>query len=219
MHTILNTDHNPSSGQVSDRKSRFIGMACHINNQKEALDFVQSVRQNNPKARHVCYCAIWGTRGQIKERMSDDGEPSGTAGKPILEVMRRQDISDCLITVTRYFGGILLGSGGLIRNYSSAASLALEHARPARVITSSRCRAVIDYPDYQRLHHLVMAQGGTIAEEAFTNQVTVTYDIPLETLKRFESEADNLFQGRIQAETLATVQSLIPLDQTENSQG
>ena len=211
MQTILDPSDNPSMGSLVDRKSEFIGSACHIGNQDEALDFVEQVRRANPKARHVCHCAVWGLEGHTSERLSDDGEPSGTAGKPILEVMRRQNLTDCVVTVTRYFGGILLGSGGLIRAYSSAASLALKAAHPARIVTSRRYRISVDYPDHGPLLRLVESVGGSVAEEAFTDNVTLTYDIPLNQTEDFGRSLSNLLQGGAPPTELETVQSPVPL--------
>ena len=211
MQTILDPSDNPSMGSLVDRKSEFIGSACHIENQEEALDFVEQVRQANPKARHVCHCAVWGPEGRTSERLSDDGEPSGTAGKPILEVMRRQNLTDCVVTVTRYFGGILLGSGGLIRAYSSAASLALKAAHPARIVTSRRYRISVAYPDHSPLLHLVESFGGSVAEEIFTDKVTLTYDIPLDQTEEFSRSLSNLLQGGAPPTELETVQSPVSL--------
>lgn len=211
MQTILDPSDNPSMGSLVDRKSEFIGSACHIENQDEALVFVEQVRQANPKARHVCHCAVWGPEGRTSERLSDDGEPSGTAGKPILEVMRRQNLTDCVVTVTRYFGGILLGSGGLIRAYSSAASLALKAAHPARIVTSRRYRISVAYPDYSPLLRLVESFGGSVAEETFTDNVALTYDIPLDQIEEFSRRLSNLLQGGASPTELETVQSPVSL--------
>lgn len=210
MQTILDPCDHPSTGFLTDRKSEFIGNACHITDQDTAMDFVEQIRLANPKARHVCHSAIWGPHGHTSERMSDDGEPSGTAGKPILEVMRCQDLTDCVVTVTRYFGGILLGSGGLIRAYSSAASLALEAARPARIVTSRRYRISVAYPDHDHLRRLIESVQGGIVKETFTDRVTMTYDIPLDQVEGFGRALTNLLQGRVSPTELETVQSPVP---------
>ena len=131
MQTILDSADRPAHDAFVEKKSEFIGDACHISSLDEALAFVQTIRDQHPKARHVAYAAVCGgSDGRLAERMSDDGEPSGTAGKPILDVLRANELTDCVIAVTRYFGGILLGSGGLIRAYSTGASIAVK-ALPA----------------------------------------------------------------------------------------
>ena len=122
MQTILDSADQPAHDAFVEKKSEFIGDACHIDSLDEALAFVQTIRDQHPKARHVAYAAVCGgSDGRLAERMSDDGEPSGTAGKPILDVLRANEMTDCVVAVTRYFGGILLGSGGLIRAYSTGA--------------------------------------------------------------------------------------------------
>ena len=125
MQTILDSVDRPAHDAFIEKKSEFIGDACHIESLDDALAFVQTIRDLHPKARHVAYAAVCGgSGGRLAERMSDDGEPSGTAGKPILDVLRANEMTDCVVAVTRYFGGILLGSGGLIRAYSTGASIA-----------------------------------------------------------------------------------------------
>ena len=134
MQTILNTPDDPAHDSLVEKKSEFIGDAAHVDTLDEALAFVAAIREQHPKARHVAYAAVCGgADGRLSERMSDDGEPSGTAGKPILDVLKQSGTTDCVVAVTRYFGGILLGSGGLVRAYSSAASLAMKAARAARI--------------------------------------------------------------------------------------
>ena len=135
MFTLLNTPDDPAHDAMVEKKSEFIGDACHVDSLDEALAFVEAIRERHPKSRHVAYAAICGgADGRLSERMSDDGEPSGTAGKPILDVLRANGLTDCAVAVTRYFGGILLGSGGLIRAYSTGASLAVKAARRARIV-------------------------------------------------------------------------------------
>ena len=211
MLTILDTPQKPATGSLTERKSEFIGQACHVEDQEAAMAFVQEVRLQHPKARHVCHCAIWGPEGRTSERMSDDGEPSGTAGKPILEVMRRQGLTDCVLTVTRYFGGILLGSGGLIRAYSSAASLALKAAKQARVLPTQRFAITVDYPEYDPLRRLIRTSGGHVETEDFTDQVRLTYDLEPAAVPAFHGRLDDLLQGRAEPSALGEGQRLIPL--------
>ena len=217
MLTILDTPQKPATGSLTERKSEFIGQACHVEDQEAAMAFVQKVRVQHPKARHVCHCAIWGPEGRTSERMSDDGEPSGTAGKPILEVMRRQGVTDCVLTVTRYFGGILLGSGGLIRAYSSAASLALKAAKQARVLQTQRFTITVDYPEYDPLRRLIRTSGGQVETEDFTDQVRLTYDLEPAAVPAFHGRLDDLLQGRAQPSALGEGRRLIPLSGNQAS--
>lgn len=106
MFTLLNTPDDPAHDAMVEKKSEFIGDACHVDSLDEALAFVETIRERHPKSRHVAYAAICGgADGRLSERMSDDGEPSGTAGKPILDVLRANGLTDCVVAVTRYFGG------------------------------------------------------------------------------------------------------------------
>ena len=217
MLTILDTPQKPATGSLTERKSEFIGQACHVEDQDAAMAFVQKVRLQHPKARHVCHCAIWGPEGRTSERMSDDGEPSGTAGKPILEVMRRQGLTDCVLTVTRYFGGILLGSGGLIRAYSSAASLALKAAKSARILLTQRFTITVDYPEYDPLRRLIRNYEGNVETENFTDRVRLTYDLEPTAVPAFDGRLDDLLQGRAQPNALGEGRRLIPLSEDKAS--
>ena len=205
MLTILDTPQKPATGSLTERKSEFIGQACHVEDQEAAMAFVQEVRVQHPKARHVCHCAIWGP------------EASGTAGKPILEVMRRQGVTDCVLTVTRYFGGILLGSGGLIRAYSSAASLALKAAKQARVLQTQRFTITVDYSEYDSLRRLIRTSGGQVETEDFTDQVQLTYDLEPAAVPAFHGRLDDLLQGRTQPSALGEGRRLIPLSGNQAS--
>ena len=108
-----------------EKKSEFIGYAKRVENEEEAKAFVAEIKSKHKQARHNCWAYIIGENMGI-QRYSDDGEPQGTAGIPILEVMKKADITDCAVVVTRYFGGILLGTGGLTRAYTKGASIALK---------------------------------------------------------------------------------------------
>lgn len=185
--TILDGPATPATATYEDRKSEFIGEACHAESAEEALTFVDAVRQRNPKARHVAYAAIWGGGAGAGERMSDDGEPSGTAGKPIFDVLRQNGLTDCVVTVTRYFGGILLGSGGLIRAYSTAASSAVAAAQQAAIVEATRLHMTVPYALRERIVQLVAACEGRVATEQFTDVVTMDADVPQGNVERFEA--------------------------------
>lgn len=185
METILDTPGKPAEGTYEDRKSEFIGQACRIEGAEDALGFVDAVRQANPKARHVAYAAVWGSAGAQGERMSDDGEPSGTAGKPILDVVRKNGLTGCVVTVTRYFGGILLGSGGLVRAYSTAASRAVAAATRAVIVPGRRMGVVVDYARQGVVRRALDACGGRIAGEEYADVVTLTVTVPADRAARF----------------------------------
>ncbi|PJM73407.1 IMPACT family protein [Bifidobacterium primatium] len=211
MRTILNTADDPAHDALTEKKSEFIGDACHIDSQDDALAFVEIIREQHPKARHVAYAAVWGgSDGQLGERMSDDGEPSGTAGKPILDVLRQSGLTDCVVCVTRYFGGILLGSGGLIRAYSSAASLAVKAARGADIVACHRYGVVIDYPQLTMMRQLVALAGGTVEHEEFTDRVTMTLTVPETEAAGFENRVRETFNAAVEPEFQGTLNSPVP---------
>ena len=159
MQTILDSADQPAHDAFVEKKSEFIGDACHIDSLDEALAFVQTIRDQHPKARHVAYAAVCGgSDGRLAERMSDDGEPSGTAGKPILDVLRANEMTDCVVAVTRYFGGILLGSGGLIRAYSTGASIAVKAANKAKIVPCCEYQVTLDYPQLGSFQNLTASR-------------------------------------------------------------
>ena len=121
-HTV----YTEGTGEIVEKKSRFIAEVFPVSNEEEAFAHLEEIRKKHWDARHHCWAYVIG-RNPAAERMSDDGEPAGTAGKPILEVLRGKKLTDVFVVVTRYFGGTLLGTGGLVRAYTSAAAEALAH--------------------------------------------------------------------------------------------
>ena len=125
------TIRGTASGEYEEKKSRFIASAAHVESEEEAVAFLEQIRAANRTARHNVYA--YKLRAGNRERYSDDGEPAKTAGTPVLEVIGHSGLTDLIVVVTRYFGGILLGTGGLVRAYTSAASSALEAAEKVTV--------------------------------------------------------------------------------------
>lgn len=198
MLTLLDPADNPAHDALVEKKSEFIGDACHVDSLEEALEFVASIRERHPKARHVAYAAVCGgADGRLSERMSDDGEPSGTAGKPILDVLRQGEFTDTAIAVTRYFGGILLGSGGLVRAYSSAASLAVKAGRLARIEPCARYAIALDYAQLARLQQILAAVDGRQSDETYTDRVTMVAIVPQTGADRFELKVREAFNASV----------------------
>ncbi|MBT1175949.1 YigZ family protein [Bifidobacterium sp. LC6] len=213
MQTILNTPDAPAHDALVEKKSEFIGDAAHVASLDEALAFVASIREQHPKARHVAYAAVCGgADGRLSERMSDDGEPSGTAGKPILDVLKQSGTTDCVVAVTRYFGGILLGSGGLVRAYSSAASLAMKAARVAHIMTAQRYRMQLEYPQLARFQQLLASVGGSQEDEQYTMNVVLTAVVPQESTERFEERVRETFNAAVTPEPLDMVNIPVPVN-------
>lgn len=212
MFTLLDTAAAPAHDAMVEKKSEFIGDACHVDSLDEALAFVEAIRGLHPKSRHVAYAAICGgADGRLSERMSDDGEPSGTAGKPILDVMRANALTDCVVAVTRYFGGILLGSGGLVRAYSSTASLALKAATKARIVPCRRYRVPLDYAQLGSFRQLLASVDGERIGQSYTERVTLEALVPAERADRFESRLTETFHATVHAEPLDMANRAVPL--------
>ena len=211
MRTILNPVDQAAHDALVEKKSEFIGDAYHIGSGEEALAFVQTIRDQHPKARHVAYAAVWGgSDGQLGERMSDDGEPSGTAGKPILDVLRQSGLTDCVVTVTRYFGGILLGSGGLIRAYSTAASLAVKAANGANIVPCETFGVDIDYAQLAMMRQLVSKAEGVVEDEAFTDRVAMTVSVPQSQSEVFTARICETFNAAITPVSMGASNRAVP---------
>ena len=210
MRTILDPVSEPAHDAFVEKKSEFIGDVAHIDSLDEALAFVATIRNQHPKARHVAYAAVvGGSDGRVSERMSDDGEPSGTAGKPILDVLRANDLTDCVVAVTRYFGGILLGSGGLIRAYSTGASIAVKAAKGADIVPCRRYLVTLDYPQLARFQQLLASVDGVQSDETYAADVTLTATLPLDNTDVFEERVRETFNATIAPEPIDTVNRAI----------
>jgi uncharacterized YigZ family protein len=184
-----------ATAEITEKKSRFIANVCPISAEQQGLDFLQSVRSKYYDARHNVFAYV--LRQNNIQRYSDDGEPSGTAGMPTLDVIRKEGLTDLLVVVTRYFGGILLGTGGLVRAYTKAAKEGIE---AAGIITRRFCRQYsiqVDYTLLGKVQHEAAQMDCIPGEILYTDQVTLTYYVP-ETELRFEGALVNCTNGRIQ---------------------
>lgn len=167
----------PAKGEIEIKKSRFIAQLAPVDTEDAALSFLEEVRAANRMARHNVYAYVlrdggWGPAGRT--RYSDDGEPQKTAGMPTLDVIQRAGLTNVICVTTRYFGGILLGTGGLVRAYTQAAQEAIA---TAHVVTISRCVDVtvtIDYPRYDQLVRIAADCGAHVADTVYTDRVTLT---------------------------------------------
>lgn len=182
----------PVEAHIEIRKSRFIGLVIPIEGREAAMQKLQSLREQHKGAAHVCWAMLAG--GQ--SGMSDDGEPSGTAGRPILEVLRHHELDGVLAAVVRYYGGIKLGAGGLVRAYTDTVALALKDA--ARVERISRTDLTIDigYPDEARVRRWLEAQSYSLAESAHGAAVTLVIRLPVNELPAARTALLELTQGR-----------------------
>ncbi len=177
--------------------SRFIATMGRADTVKDAKAFIQSVRDEMPDATHHVYAFKVGYGGSVTEGMSDDGEPSGTSGPPILAVLRGADIGNVVIVVTRYFGGTKLGTGGLVRAYSGAAKDALAALPVEMKIEKHYVGITVAYTYYERLKLMLIDHRADIDSEEFEAEVTVYVYLPVDQLDSLTSALQNLTAGRV----------------------
>lgn len=176
--------------------SRFIATIGRAGSVSEAKAFIQAIRDEMPDATHHVYAFKIGYGGSITEGMTDDGEPSGTAGPPVLAVLRGTDIGNVVIVVSRYFGGTKLGTGGLVRAYGGAAKAAIA-ALPVEFKIEKRYVGItVHYSLYERLRLLLDEHRAEIDEEDFTTDVTVYAHIPADQLPSLSAELQELTAGQ-----------------------
>ncbi|MGX6978306.1 YigZ family protein [Vagococcus elongatus] len=185
--------------ELEIKKSRFITKLVRIQSEKEAKEIIQATRKEHWKANHNCIAYVLGQHHDI-QRSSDDGEPSGTAGVPMLEVLKKRNVINTLAIVTRYFGGIKLGAGGLIRAYSSAVAEGLDTVGLVKGTLQQELFITVDYASHNVLEHFLRQENFSIAETNFTDKVTVTLMIDEKMVAEFEKQLTNLLSGQLQVE-------------------
>lgn len=181
-------------GEYEVKRSRFLCYAAPVKTAEEAAQFIASIKQKHWDARHNCSAFIV-REGGVK-RFSDDGEPQGTAGMPILDVLEKSGVTDVCVVITRYFGGVLLGAGGLVRAYSHSAALALEAGTIITMTSCAACTLTVDYTLYGRLPSLLFEFGGKETGTDFTDQVTLHFLLPEDRLSAFEAALTELSAGK-----------------------
>lgn len=161
--------------EMLERKSRFIGYCRPVKNQDEAIDFINEIRAMHRQATHNVYAYI--LRNDNIMRYSDDGEPAGTAGVPVLEVIKKEGLTDICVVVTRYFGGILLGAGGLVRAYGKAAKIGIDAAVRIEKIYCNLYLIRCNYSTYGKLEYAINTEGYILKDCAFENDVCLTVGV------------------------------------------
>ena len=174
-----------SQGGFVEKKSRFIGYACPVSSEAGAQNFIEKISKKHWDARHNVYAYIIrkGSQSSGITRYSDNGEPAGTAGIPVLSVLEKGGISDACIVVTRYFGGILLGASSLARAYSHAASLAVKSSGISHMQMCSQGRMTCDYSGYGRVSALLPEHGAVVDDVVYTDVVEIYFHVPAEGLQ------------------------------------
>ena len=172
FHTTL---EHEGVAEFVEKKSVFIGHACPVSSEEEALAYVKKKKSEYADARHNVWAYL--QKGEIVARYSDDGEPQGTAGVPVLDTIRKSGVSDAVVVVTRYFGGILLGAGGLVRAYSHTARLALDAAHIITYVQYTELELVCSYSDYQKYQAELPRFGAVVDDTQFSDRVTLLFSV------------------------------------------
>ncbi len=182
---------------IEEKRSEFIGYAAHVQSEAEAQTFVKRIKAKHHDARHNVFAYVL---GDTVQRYSDDGEPQGTAGIPVLDVLRKSGVTDACIVVTRYFGGILLGAGGLVRAYTAAAKAALDAAGTLTMERYAELRLRLSYADYQKLSAKLDTLGAVTDAVDFGGEVTLDVALKVTAKVRFTEAVRELFAGRVPVE-------------------
>ncbi len=186
-----------ASDEFVVNKSRFIGHGCPCETEEAALAFLAEIRARHKDATHNCYAYIVGANMGIM-RYSDDGEPGGTAGMPIIEVMKARGVTNCAVVVTRYFGGILLGAGGLVRAYSQGAAAALNACGVGVMHPTARYLLEVPYPMLGRLEFFLKTEPVIVEEKQFADAVILTLVVRTSDEEAFAARLTNMSEGRLE---------------------
>lgn len=170
-------------GGLIEKKSRFIATSRPVRTEEEAAAFIEEMRKKYWDARHHCSAYVLGSRGQIA-RCSDDGEPAQTAGKPILDVLLGAGVRDICMVVTRYFGGVLLGTGGLVRAYSGATREGLSAGVILEKVLGQKMEVTTDYAGLGKIQHAAAQSGVTVMDIQYTDQVRMALLVPYAMLEQ-----------------------------------
>lgn len=179
-------------------KSRFITSSDKVETAEQAKAFIARIRAEMPDATHHVYAFRAGFAQSVTEGMSDDGEPSGTSGPPVLAVLRGSNIGDLVLVVTRYFGGTKLGTGGLVRAYSEAAHVNINSMETTLKIEKRLVGIDIPYSLFEQVKRLIAAHHGEIEEESFMADVSIMIVFPLSDIPAFTADLTELSAGRVQ---------------------
>ncbi len=180
------------SGEIVEKKSKFISHVYYVESLEEAEELIKQANKKYFDSRHNCYAFRICTKMGIIERFSDDGEPAGTAGAPMLNLLTSQNLANVLIIVTRYFGGILLGTGGLVKAYTASSMEALKQAKIVEKDLGKEIELVIQYPDLEKLKYYLKRSRISITEIQYEEAVTVTVEITEEQLNKMLENRQNL---------------------------
>ena len=183
-------------GEYVEKKSRFIATVRRCETEEEAVAFIEEMKKKYWDARHNCSAFVIGSRGELT-RCSDDGEPSGTAGRPMLEVLLGEGIRNIAVVVTRYFGGVLLGTGGLVRAYTQAVKEGLNNCSVGRMRLGQEVEVTTDYNGIGKILYLLGSAGIEPASSDYTDKVVLRLVIPVEDVERIHKDMVEVTGGRV----------------------
>ncbi|MBR5913474.1 MAG: YigZ family protein [Selenomonadaceae bacterium] len=184
-------DEEIFSAEYEIKKSKFIAHVKHVETEENAREFVQMIRKKYFDATHNCSAWILGETGNL-QKSNDDGEPGGTAGNPILETIKKNELTNTVIVVTRYFGGIKLGAGGLIRAYSHTAALGLDAAKIFRMTTFQKISLTLEYNFLAQVENFLRNKKITVTNSDYTDVVTLTIRLLPDEVENFLVELTDL---------------------------
>ena len=190
------TVYEYASDSFTEKKSEFIGHICPVKTAEEAVAFIEHIKSQNRKARHNVYAYV--LRDGNASRYSDDGEPQGTGGVPVLDVINKAGLTDVCVVVTRYFGGVLLGASGLVRAYSQACSLAVAAARKMEMCECSRISFSCDYTLYGRVSYLLPEFGVITEKEDFADTVNLSVLCKSELVEELKRKLTDVSNGQLE---------------------
>lgn len=201
MEKEYRTIYKGGMGEIEEKKSRFITHIQYTETEEEALAFIDSMRKQYWNATHNCFAYIIGKKSEIM-RCSDDGEPSQTAGKPMLDVLVGQKICNVTAVVTRYFGGTLLGTGGLVRAYSAAVKAGLEQSIIVDKKLADELLITVDYTNIGKIQYILAQEGLNPVDTSYTDKVEMILPVPIEQTASIKAKITEGTNGRAIMEEL-----------------
>lgn len=189
--------------------SRFIATLAPVFSIDEARAFVGRIKKEFADASHNVPAYIIGGGNTVTEYFSDDGEPSGTAGRPALAVLRGSGLGDAAVVITRYFGGTLLGTGGLVKAYTESTQMVVNAVGRGRRVTVQVAMLAIPYNLLERVRLLVARRGGEIIGEDFAADITITLQFPVDSFEGFQNELRELSAGKLKAEVIESKETIV----------
>ena len=193
-----------ATGEIVEKKSRFIANIFYVPNIEDANEKLNQIKKKYYDAKHNCYAYVIGINGDTV-KSSDDGEPQGTAGHPMLDILKGNELTNCIAVVTRYFGGILLGTGGLVRAYSDSLKSAISNAKISELLNAYEVSFSINYDDYGKIENIVQSinqlnenrQNIYSTDKVFEDKVKLKYLVNADAFDKLSKELTNITKGEV----------------------